>query len=229
MVRPSVLRRSRQGKQLGERKMSRNMLKINLASMVVAAGLALPASFGTAFAGDPTSADQIIRALKPARITRGLSVSPADAARRAEEAHFVDTLRNRTTRSLTTTEREQIASIAQSKPSIDLEVNFDYDSSTIGTAAQPQVTALGQALSSADLKGRTFVVAGYTDGKGTDTYNQTLSERRADAVKRYLAEKYGIEAANLVTVGYGKTKLKNSSDPFASENRRVQVVNVSDK
>jgi len=205
------------------------MLKINLACVVLAAGLALPAGLGVALAGEPTSADQIIRALKPAKITRGLSASPADAARRADETRFVDTLRNRTTRSLTTTEREQIASIAQTKPSIDLEVNFDYDSATIGSGAQPQVTALGQALSSADLKGRTFIVAGYTDAKGADAYNQSLSERRADAVKRFLSEKYGIEAANLVTVGYGKTKLKNSSDPFAGDNRRVQVVNVSDK
>ncbi len=208
---------------------SRKMLKINLACVVLAAGLALPAGLGVALAGEPTSADQIIRALKPAKITRGLSASPADAARRADETRFVDTLRNRTTRSLTTTEREQIASIAQTKPSIDLEVNFDYDSATIGSGAQPQVTALGQALSSADLKGRTFIVAGYTDAKGADAYNQSLSERRADAVKRFLSEKYGIEAANLVTVGYGKTKLKNSSDPFAGDNRRVQVVNVSDK
>ncbi len=208
---------------------SRKMLKINLACVVLAAGLALPAGLGIALAGEPTSADQIIRALKPAKITRGLSASPADAARRADETRFVDTLRNRTTRSLTTTEREQIASIAQTKPSIDLEVNFDYDSATIGSGAQPQVTALGQALSSADLKGRTFIVAGYTDAKGADAYNQSLSERRADAVKRFLSEKYGIEAANLVTVGYGKTKLKNSSDPFAGDNRRVQVVNVSDK
>jgi hypothetical protein len=34
---------------------------------------------------------------------------------------------------------------------------------------------------------------------------------------------------DLVTVGYGKTRLKNSADPFSGENRRVQVVNVSDK
>ena len=90
-------------------------------------------------------------------------------------------------------------------------------------------TALGQALSSAELKGSTFVVAGYTDIKGGDTFNQTLSERRADAVKRYLAEKYNIDAANLVTVGYGKTKLKNPTNPVAAENRRVQVVNMADK
>jgi outer membrane protein OmpA-like peptidoglycan-associated protein len=141
----------------------------------------------------------------------------------------VDTLRNRTTRSLSTDERDKLASIAKKKPSIDLEINFEYNSATIAAQATPQVTALGQALTSPDLKGSTFVVAGHTDGKGGDTYNQGLSERRAEAVKRYLTEKYGLEAGNLVTVGYGKTQLKNSSNPFASENRRVQVVNVADK
>jgi outer membrane protein OmpA-like peptidoglycan-associated protein len=203
-------------------------LKINLACVVLAVGLALPAGLGVALAAEQPSADQIIKALKP-KVTRSLSASPAEAARSAEEARFVDTLRNRTTRSLTTTEREQIVSIAQKKPSIDLEVNFEYNSATIASKAQTQVTALGQALSSADLKGATFVVAGHTDAKGDDPYNQGLSERRADAVKSFLSEKYGIAASSLVTVGYGKTKLKNSSDPFAGENRRVQVINMSDK
>jgi outer membrane protein OmpA-like peptidoglycan-associated protein len=204
-------------------------LKINLACVVLAAGLALPVGFGVAFAADEPSAEQIIKALKPAKATRGLSTSPADAARSAEEARFVDTLRNRTTRSLTTTEREQIVTIAEKKPSIDLEVNFEYNSATIASKAQPQVTALGQALASSDLKGRTFIVAGHTDAKGGDQYNQDLSERRADAVKRFLSAKYGIEAANLVSVGYGKAQLKNSSDPLAAENRRVQIINMSDK
>jgi outer membrane protein OmpA-like peptidoglycan-associated protein len=137
--------------------------------------------------------------------------------------------RNRPTRSLTTAERDQIVSIAQKRPSIDLEVNFEYNSDAIGSKATPQVTALGQALSSADLKGITFIVAGHTDGKGGDAYNQGLSERRADAVKRFLLEKYGIEAGSLVTVGYGKSQLKNTSDPLAADNRRVQVINASDK
>src|SRR5262245_60392941 len=95
--------------------------------------------------------------------------------------------------------------------------------------ATSQVTALVQALSNADLKGGTFIVAGYTDAKGSETYNQGLSERRADAVKRFLLEQYGIEAGNLVTVGYGKTHLKNAAEPFSGENRRVQVVNATDK
>ena len=204
-------------------------LTINLATIIVAAGLALPASFGTSFAAEQRSPEDIINALKAPRVTRSLSASPADAAKKAEETRFVDSLRNRPTRSLSTTEREQIATIAQKRPSIDLEVNFEYNSDKIGQKATPQVTNLGQALSSSELKGGTYIVAGYTDAKGGDTYNQGLSERRADAVKRFLAEKYGIEPANLVTVGYGKTHLKNPADPTSGDNRRVQIINASDK
>ncbi len=62
---------------------------------------------------------------------------------------------------------------------------------------------LGTALTRTDLKGRTFILAGFTDAKGSETYNQGLSERRADAARQFLSKKYGIEAGNLVTVGYG--------------------------
>jgi outer membrane protein OmpA-like peptidoglycan-associated protein len=203
--------------------------KLNLVCMILAVGLALPSGLGVALAAEERSADDIIKALKPQRITRGLTTSPADAARNAQETKFVNSLRNRPTRSLTFAEREQITSIAKKRPSIDLEVNFDYNSDNIGSKAMPQVSALGQALASPDLKGGTFIVAGHTDAKGSDTYNQGLSERRAEAVKRFLAEKYGIDASNLLTVGYGKTQLKNPAGPFASENRRVQVINASDK
>jgi outer membrane protein OmpA-like peptidoglycan-associated protein len=202
--------------------------KLNLACMTLAVGLALPWSLGVALAAEERSADDIVKALKP-RITRGLSTSPADASRNAEETKFVNTLRNRPTRSLTVAERDQITSIAKKRPSIDLEVNFDYNSDHIGPKASQQVNALGEALSSSDLKGGTFILAGHTDAKGSETYNQGLSERRAEAVRRFLSEKYGVEVSNLVTVGYGKTQLKKAADPFGSENRRVQVINASDK
>jgi outer membrane protein OmpA-like peptidoglycan-associated protein len=203
--------------------------KLNLVCMILAVGLALPSGLGVALAAEERSADEIIKALKPQRITRGLTTSPADAARNAQETKFVNSLRNRPTRSLTVAERDQISSIAKKRPSIDLEVNFDYNSDNIGSKAVPQVTALGEALASPNLKGGTFILAGHTDAKGSDTYNQGLSERRAEAVKQFLAEKYGIDANNLVTVGYGKTQLKNPAEPFTGENRRVQVINASDK
>ena len=202
--------------------------KLNLACTTLALGLALPLGLGVALAAEERSANDIVKALKPT-ITRGLTTSPADAARNAEEAKFVNSLRNRATRSLTVDERDQIASIAKKRPSIDLEVSFDYNSDNIGSKAMPQVTALGEALSSSDLKGGTFILAGHTDAKGIETYNQGLSERRAEAVRRLLSQKYGIEVSKLVTVGYGKTQLKQPADPFGSENRRVQIINASDK
>jgi outer membrane protein OmpA-like peptidoglycan-associated protein len=194
----------------------------------LAAGIALSLSAGLAIAADDATEDQILRALTPKRLTRSLSGPvPADAVKAAEEAKFVNQIRNRATRSLSSGEREQIASIAKEKPSIDLEITFDYNSATISRKAVPAVTALGKALTNPDLKGTTFVLAGHTDAKGGDAYNQDLSERRADSLKKYLMEKYGIAAADLVTVGYGKTKLKNADNPAADENRRVQIVNMA--
>lgn len=196
------------------------------ATIVVAAGAMSLADIASA-QDAVRPADQIIRALKPPAKTRGLTVSPTEQNRVADEKKFVDSLRGRQTRSLTTDERDKIVTISAKKPNIDLEINFEYNSAKIASTAMPQVTALGQALSSSDLRGSTFVVAGHTDGKGNDTYNQGLSERRADAVKRYLMDKYKIEEGSLVTVGYGKSQLKDSGNPLAAENRRVQVINMA--
>jgi outer membrane protein OmpA-like peptidoglycan-associated protein len=200
----------------------------NWLCLVVAAAVALPTGSGFALAAEQPSAEQIIRALKPARVTRGLSTSPRDPVRAGEDNRFIDTLRNRTTPSLTADERTKIASIVKDKPSIDLEINFELNSAIIGTKAIQQITALGEALTSPDLRGRTFVLAGHTDALGDPTYNQSLSEQRSDAVKRYLVDKYGIEASHLLTVGHGKTRLKITSSPYAAQNRRVQIVNVAD-
>ena len=200
---------------------------------IATVGAALSIGAGTAIAGDANvTEDQILQALAPAKkpLTRGLSVGPqADPAKVAAEGAFVQKLRNRATRSLSSGEREEIASIAKEKPNIDLEINFDYNSADISTKSMPSVQALGKALTNPDLKGSTFVVAGYTDAAGGEAYNQDLSERRADAIKRYLTDKFGIAGSDLVTVGYGKTKLKDPGNPLAEVNRRVQVVNMQNK
>jgi outer membrane protein OmpA-like peptidoglycan-associated protein len=194
-------------------------------------GAALSVTAGLAFAGDNNvSADQIVTALQPKPLTRSLSAGPqADPAAKAREIGFVDSLRNRKTRSLSLGEREEIAEIASTKPKIDLEIQFDYNSADISTASMPSVQALGKALSNPSLKGSTFVVAGHTDAIGSEAYNQDLSERRADTIKRYLTDKYGINGTDLVTVGYGKSKPKDPNAPMDPINRRVQVVNMDTK
>ena len=191
-------------------------------------------SINMAKAADDVTEDQIVRALAPAKqpLTRGLSVGPqteTDPAAAATEGRFVQAIRNRPTRSLSTAEREEIATIVKDKPKIDLEINFDYNSANISPKSLPSVQALGRALSNPDLKGSTFIVAGYTDAVGGEAYNQDLSERRADSIKHYLVDKFGIAGTDLVTVGYGKTKLKDPANPLSEVNRRVQVANMDNK
>jgi outer membrane protein OmpA-like peptidoglycan-associated protein len=196
-------------------------------------------ALGTALSFQAASAEevtegQILRALSSEKkpLTRSLSMGPPaqmDPAAAETECMLVQSLRNRPSRSLSMGEREQLASIVKDKPKIDLEINFDYNSDRISAKSLASVQALGRALANPDLKGSTFVLAGHTDAAGGDAYNQDLSERRADSIKRYLVEKSGVAGADLVTVGYGKTKLKDAAHPLAEVNRRVQVVNMENK
>jgi outer membrane protein OmpA-like peptidoglycan-associated protein len=196
--------------------------------------LALTGASAVALAQDTGLEQRILQSLTPVAkpgqlMTRSLTSTPSTEAPRNEDNQFIESVRNKSSRSLTTTERDHIATIAKEHPSVDVEINFPFSSSDVGPTAVPAVTALGRALSSPELKGGTFVVAGHTDAVGSYPMNQDLSERRAEAVKRYLVTNFQIPAANLVTVGYGKTKLKNESNPSAAENRRVQIINMEEK
>ena len=200
---------------------------------IMTAGAALSMTAGLAVAGETVSAEKILDALKPKEsVSRGLSTGPqqpADVAVQTKENSFVNTLRNRKTRSLSLGERQEIAELAATKPKIDLEIQFEYNSADISKNSVTAVQELGKALSDTTLKGSTFVVAGHTDAVGGEAYNQDLSERRADTIKKYLTEKYGVDGSNLVTVGYGKTRPKDANAPMDPANRRVQVVNMDTK
>ena len=169
---------------------------------------------------------QILKALSPPKM-RSLSIgSPAKATPPPADAAFVDSVRNKDTHTVSMTERDKLTEVAAGKPKIDLTMEFDLNSDVLRGDALVTAHKLGKALSNPELKGQTFVIAGHTDAKGKDDLNQTLSERRADAVKRFLVKNYNIPAENLIGVGYGKTQLKNDGAPTARENRRVQTVNL---
>ncbi|ACL56336.1 OmpA family protein [Methylobacterium nodulans] len=196
------------------------------------AGLLVLGSGAGAYAQAPSEAD-IVKALTPAPaapatgLTRSLSTTVRGEAGSVagDDRGFLDSLRNRT--SLTPSERSKLAAASADKPSIDLEIPFDYNSSKIGPKALPVVKSLGAALARPELKGNTFLIVGHTDGKGKDQINQTLSERRAEAVKQYIVQNYGVPASNLVSVGYGKSQLKDTANPLSAVNRRVTAVNMS--
>ena len=61
---------------------------------------------------------------------------------------------------------------------------------------------------------------------GPESYNETLSSRRAEAVKDYLMSRHGISAARLEARGLGERALLDASNPDAAVNRRVEIVNL---
>jgi len=195
------------------------------ASLVLASGIVLSAT-APSFAQRPTE-EQILNALRPAPAgkTRGLTVDRQNV----EEQRFVDSIRKVKNRQLTLNERQKAVEIAANRPTIDLEIYFDYDSAAITPRAEDELMTLGRALTNPDLRGSVFLIAGHTDAQGADDYNQGLSERRAAAVKRFLMDKFDLSSESLVAAGYGESKLKDKADPTASENRRVQIANFDQK
>jgi len=195
------------------------------ASLVLASGIVLSAT-APSFAQRPTE-EQILNALRPAPAgkTRGLTVDRQNV----EEQRFVDSIRKVKNRQLTLNERQKAVEIAANRPTIDLEIYFDYDSAAITPRAEDELMTLGRALTNPDLRGSVFLIAGHTDAQGADDYNQRLSERRAAAVKRFLMDKFDLSSESLVAAGYGESKLKDKADPTASENRRVQIANFDQK
>jgi len=199
----------------------------SIAIAALAGALTLLVS-AAAFAGEQPTEAQILEALKPP-LTRSMSEGPADIARAAEEQRAIEVLRQGQTRSLTSSQREQVAAVAKEKPKVDLEIYFDYKSGGISPKAIAGLNSLGNVLSNPDLRGSVFMIAGHTDAKGGDDYNLRLSERRAEAVRRYLIDKFKLPPEALTAVGYGKEHLKDPQHPYAPENRRVQVVNMAAK
>jgi outer membrane protein OmpA-like peptidoglycan-associated protein len=199
------------------------------ALMVVASGVVLLAGPGLAEAAERASESQILNALTPrAGATRNLSATPTP--QNVRQQSFINSLRSPgKTRSLTSDERQEVATIAKDRPSIDLEIYFDYNSADIASRAVPDLMNLGRALTDPRLQGGVFLLSGHTDAKGGQEYNLRLSERRAQAVRDFLAQKFSIPNDNLVATGYGKEQLKNQANPFAAENRRVQVTNLQSK
>jgi outer membrane protein OmpA-like peptidoglycan-associated protein len=135
-------------------------------------------------------------------------------------------LRGRTAGSIGPKERANLSILVKEKPSLDIEITFNYNSDAVSSEAMRVLRTLGRALANVELKGNTFLISGHTDAKGGDEFNQNLSERRAETVRRILVKELKISKNALIAVGYGKTQLKNTADPLASENRRVQIINT---
>lgn len=109
-----------------------------------------------------------------------------------------------------------------------ISVTFPSGSADLMPQAIAALTPLGLALASNDLAVFRFRIEGHTDSVGPREMNQSLSERRAAAVRDFLVQRFGISASRLETVGRGEDDLlvRTADEVSEQRNRRVQVVNL---
>ena len=113
---------------------------------------------------------------------------------------------------------------------LSADVLFDFDKADLKKAAEPALQHVATVLDA--NAGAQVSIDGHTDGKGTDAYNNALSERRAAAVKSWLTAHSQLPPARIATRGLGKTKpVAHDTKPDGSDdpegrarNRRVEIL-----
>jgi outer membrane protein OmpA-like peptidoglycan-associated protein len=115
--------------------------------------------------------------------------------------------------------------------SVGADALFEFDKASLTPDAEETLNALVPLLSKDGRQAPPAMIEGHTDGKGSDAYNQTLSEKRAQTVKDWLVAKDVLPATTPIQ-GWGKrrpvapnAKPDGSDDPAGRQrNRRVEVV-----
>lgn len=101
-------------------------------------------------------------------------------------------------------------------------VNFEFNSDKLTNTSKSILDTIASIL--AKNTGIKVMIGGHTDSRGNDSYNQSLSKKRADAVRAYLTS-MGINASRLSTRGFGETRpiASNDTENGRAINRRVEL------
>lgn len=108
------------------------------------------------------------------------------------------------------------------KLTLDSKVSFDVDSAAIKPTFRPSLAKVAEVLSQYDNR---VSIIGHTDSTGAESYNQALSERRADAVRSELA-RLGVPHARITATGRGELEPRadNATAAGRARNRRVEIL-----
>lgn len=98
------------------------------------------------------------------------------------------------------------------------DIFFDFDSSSLKSGAYSEIARVSNVLN--QYPKTTIRVEGHTDSTGSESYNLTLSEKRAEAVKNALVQR-GVDPLRIQAIGFGESQPVSSSDAI---NRRVNIV-----
>jgi outer membrane protein OmpA-like peptidoglycan-associated protein len=110
--------------------------------------------------------------------------------------------------------------------SIDLLIQFDHNQADIKPIYHLELAKIADFLkNNPETK---LTIAGHTDNTGTKKYNLKLSQRRAESVKKYLAEHFGIESSRLKGTGHGESQPKadNDTPEGRQQNRRAAITTL---
>ena len=102
------------------------------------------------------------------------------------------------------------------------EILFDYNSASLRGMSRDELAEMADVFNR--YGDTTIVVAGHADSTGSDSYNQRLSERRADSVASYL-QNQGVRGSRIDSLGYGESRPKTSNATASGrqQNRRVEI------
>ena len=103
----------------------------------------------------------------------------------------------------------------------DMLVSFELDSAVLTEEARRNLEKFAVALKDRRLSAERFVVEGHSDASGGASYNLSLSQLRAEAVRRFLLER-GVLPERLRVIGLGESEPR-TSDPYDPANRRVEM------
>jgi OOP family OmpA-OmpF porin len=119
--------------------------------------------------------------------------------------------------------KEEAAAELIEKKRVRLNVEFDFDKSDVKAKYHDEIGKVAVVLkANPEIS---IVVEGHTDSKGTDTYNKVLSQKRADSVKKYIVDKFGIQSSRIGAKGYGESRpiADNATEEGRQINRRVEA------
>lgn len=107
---------------------------------------------------------------------------------------------------------------------------FDFDRDILDEAFFQDLSRLGNEMR--NFPDCRFEISGYTDSRGSDAYNDKLSQRRAETIKQMLVDREGFDPAVLEAVGYGERRLQvpnAETEEEHAQNRRVEVRIILDE
>ncbi len=107
---------------------------------------------------------------------------------------------------------------------VGLPVLFHFGKTTLVESTKPFLDQIGEVMQRSAAQKEILIIEGHTDAVGGIKHNHKLSELRALAVKDYLVTKYDIDPMRLFPEGKGESRLFDTENPRAAENRRVEFL-----